>query len=117
MLRGAGHRYYAQRVPELILATKHASPPDQNDTAARILVDIDLTSLGASWEKFQENTENIRKEYTYGGAMTDAEFDAGRIRFFEAFLKDRPSIYTTRFFQEQYEAQARSNIEQSFALL
>jgi predicted metal-dependent HD superfamily phosphohydrolase len=50
-----------QRVRGLILATKHDAAPDNPDAA--LLVDVDLTILGASVERFDDYERQVRQEY------------------------------------------------------
>jgi predicted metal-dependent HD superfamily phosphohydrolase len=49
------------RVYDLVLTTRHNAVPTGND--ARILVDIDLSILGASPERFDEYELQVREEY------------------------------------------------------
>jgi predicted metal-dependent HD superfamily phosphohydrolase len=52
-----------ERVSKLILATKHDAIPGEPD--ARLLVDIDLSTLGAPEEIFDEYEKHIRFEYKH----------------------------------------------------
>ena len=89
---------------ELIMATAHRDIP--RDPDAKIVCDIDLSSLGAAPDVFDRNTMNIRREYNW---MPEAEFNAQTEGFFLRFLH-RPTIYTTPYFQAKYEDQARRNL-------
>ena len=95
----------------MILDTKHTKPP--HDTDGALLVDIDLTILGQSWERFEEYERQIRQEYEWVEAKTFAE---GRSAMLKSFLK-RPCIYYTNHFGDKYEARARMNLERSITRL
>jgi len=102
---------FANRVSNLILATKHSVLPKNIDE--KIIVDIDLSILGKSPEEFAEYEKNIRKEYSW---VFEQEFKQGRKTILESFLK-RPSIYSTEQFQNKYETQAQENLKQSIIRL
>ena len=96
-----------QLVANLIMATKHTVAPTDSDV--QLLVDIDLSILGQSEDKFDEYERQVRKEYEW--VAKDA-FVAGRSAILKSFL-DRPTIYSTQFFRNKYETQARRNIARS----
>ena len=100
---------FCVKVMARIMPTLHTYIPDYIDD--RVMVDIDLASLGYSPEIFEANTENIRKEY---GASVE-EFRIGRVNFFIKFLEGRPSVYLTEYFRKRYEAQAQKNIRDYLA--
>ncbi|MDO8504401.1 MAG: N-methyl-D-aspartate receptor NMDAR2C subunit [Candidatus Liptonbacteria bacterium] len=100
-----------QSAANLILATKHAEIPADPDS--RFLVDIDLSILGQSEDRFDEYERQIRKEYAW---VPEDAFVSGRGAILKSFL-GRPSIYSTEFFRNKYEAQARLNIARSIARL
>ncbi len=104
----------AERVYDLIIATKHKDPPKNIDE--KILTDIDLAILGKSEKEFDEYELNIRKEYFW---YSDAEFKAGRSLILSRFLdkEKRPFIYSTDLFRNKYELQARKNLEKSLKSL
>ncbi|OGZ15223.1 MAG: hypothetical protein A3G11_01160 [Candidatus Lloydbacteria bacterium RIFCSPLOWO2_12_FULL_51_9] len=102
---------FGQSVANLITATKHASAPIDPDV--QLLVDIDLSILGQSEDTFDEYERQVRKEYEW--VAKDA-FIAGRSAILKSFL-DRQTIYSTQFFRDKYESQARANIAKSLARL
>jgi len=102
---------FGKSVANLIMATKHSQ--SFTDPDVQILVDIDLSILGQSEEKFDEYERQVRKEYEW--VPKDA-FVAGRSAILKSIL-DRPTIYSTQFFRNKYEAQARRNIARSLAQL
>lgn len=100
-----------ERAAELVLATKHgavvASSPD-----ACVVVDADLSILGADRETFDAYEIAVRREY----AMVPADaFRAGRAKVLQQFL-DRPIFETPRG-RDLWEARARANLERSLAAL
>ena len=99
------------RVSDLVLATRHSTPPASND--ARLTVDIDLSILGASPTRFDEYELQVRREYSW---VPDPAFRQARARILRDFIA-RPSVYSTDFFRERLEAQARSNLTRSLARL
>ncbi|MBI2482412.1 MAG: hypothetical protein HYV76_02540 [Candidatus Vogelbacteria bacterium] len=100
-----------QSVANFITATKHTSAPTNPDV--QLLVDVDLSILGQSEDKFDEYERQVRKEYEW---VAENAFVAGRSAILKSFL-DRPTIYSTQFFRNKYEAQTRRNIARSLARL
>ncbi len=100
-----------QRVIDAILATKHTSPPASHQEC--ILVDIDLAILGSERVMFDEYETNIRKEYEW---VPEEQFRKGRGDILKMFLQ-KPAIYTTPFFIDTYEEQARKNLQYSIEKL
>jgi predicted metal-dependent HD superfamily phosphohydrolase len=98
-------------VSELITATKHDAQPESDD--ARVLVDIDLSILGAEPARFDEYEMQVRKEYAH---VPDVLYRLGRAIILKQFLA-RPSIYSTPYFRDRLEARARKNIGESLARL
>jgi predicted metal-dependent HD superfamily phosphohydrolase len=112
VLRGAGApAATTRRVERLIMATRHAAIPRGRDAA--LVVDIDLSILGAPPARFRRYEKAIRREYAW---VPKTVFRHTRCRILEGFL-GRPAIYLTRLFFERYEAQARRNLRRSIANL
>ena len=101
----------AQRLHELVMCTRHAEEPTGTD--AQILVDADLSILGAPPERFREYEEQVRWEDDW---VPDAAFRKARSKILKGFL-DRRSIFHTPVFQALYEMQARHNLRQSLLTL
>ena len=74
-----------------------------------VVLDVDLASLGFSWEKFKGNGESIREEYKF---VPDEVFWPKRKEILTNFL-NRPRIYYTEHFRDKYEKQARNNLERA----
>lgn len=94
-----------------ILATIDHLP--NSDPDIQLLLDLDLVSMGSSWELFQENTEKIRQEYIH---VPDETFRKGRATFLETFLK-RPRLFGTKYWYNLLEEKARDNIGRAIQCL
>lgn len=106
---------WAQRVSKLILATRHETPP--TDLDARLVVDIDISILGQSRERFDAYERAIRHEYApVIKSRGIARFNSGRATILRRFL-GRPMIYSTDYFKQVYEEQARANLRHSIERL
>lgn len=94
----------AQHVHDLIMATRHTAVPSGRDE--QLLVDIDLSILGAERARFDEYEQQIRKEYAYVPGFL---FRRKRREILKGFL-DRSAIYSTPHFHDMLEARARDNL-------
>jgi len=101
----------AQRMHDLVMATRHEAVPDDADT--RLLVDVDLSILGADAGRFDESDLQIREEYAH---VPEREYKVGRIKVLRSFL-DRPRLYSTDDFHAVLEQRARNNLERALARL
>lgn len=101
----------ASRIYQLVMATLHDAVPAGRD--ATVLVDIDLSILGADATRFDEYEVQVREEYSW---VPGPLYRAGRRRILQEFA-NRESIYSTEYFRVNYEARARSNIARSLARL
>jgi predicted metal-dependent HD superfamily phosphohydrolase len=99
----------AARVEKLVLATKHASLPGSKDE--QLLVDIDLSILGADERRFAQYEVQIRDEYSF---VAEPLFRQKRRAILQSFL-DRPFIYSTAHLRSALEARARSNVSNPVA--
>ena len=99
------------RISQLILDTAHATEPETAD--GELIVDIDLSILGAEPGVFDAYESAIRMEYAH---VSDAIFAAARRGLLDQFLA-RPAIYRTRWFASRNEAQARANLARSITCL
>jgi predicted metal-dependent HD superfamily phosphohydrolase len=100
-----------ERVHSLIMETRHAEPPRNNDE--RLIADIDLAILGRPAEEYQEYEDGVRQEY---GWVQEERFKAGRAEVLARFLA-REHIYHTGHFREKYEENARANLSHSISTL
>jgi predicted metal-dependent HD superfamily phosphohydrolase len=97
----------ADRVHAMVMSTRHDAAPSGTDE--KILVDVDLSILGAAPERFDEYERQVREEYRW---VPEPVFRVRRRSILKEFL-ERPTIFNTRTFIDAYEAQARANIERS----
>jgi predicted metal-dependent HD superfamily phosphohydrolase len=93
-------------VQSLIMATKHDALPRTLDE--QILVDVDLSILGASEQRFAEFERQVREEYSFVPGFL---FRMKRKSILRTFL-EREHLYGTPHFRELLEATARRNLEQ-----
>lgn len=92
----------AHRVSDMVLATKtHHS----DDPTTQLLLDADLSILGAESAVYQRYSRAIRQEYAW---LPPEAYQAGRLRVLRSFLS-RPRIYVTQAFSGLEEA-ARANL-------
>jgi predicted metal-dependent HD superfamily phosphohydrolase len=98
------------RVRKLILATAHAGNAETPDEA--LLLDIDLSILGADDATFDEYDRAIRVEYEW---VPDEAYRSARANVLQGFLK-RDRIFRTVAYRQQ-EAAARRNIERALERL
>ncbi len=99
------------RVEALIMATQHNAAPATPD--ACLLVDIDLSILGADEARFAQYEAQIKCEYSF---VDSAVFNVKRAEILRGFMA-REKIYGTPFFNRQLEAKARENLTRSIQLL
>ena len=92
------------RVMDLILVTRHTAIPQAPDE--QLLVDIDLSILGAPAARFAEYERQIRAEYSF---VPQALFAEKRRAILQSFLA-RPRLYSTAHFFTALEARARANL-------
>lgn len=93
-----------QRIYDLILTTKHSCTTKSTDEA--LLVDIDLSILGAALSRFYEYEKQIREEYCF---VPEKIFNGKRVEILQRFL-DQQRIYRTDHFFCSHEKQARINL-------
>ena len=93
-----------RRLYDLIMVTRHDGTPASADEA--VLVDTDLAILGASFERFEEYDQQIRREYQF---VPLPVYRQKRRQVLEGFLA-RGRIYTTASYFDAFEQQARANL-------
>lgn len=99
-----------ERIAGFILATK-GHEGVEGDGA--LVLDIDLSILGASEEEFERFDRGIREEFNH---VPSPLYRVGRRRVLEGFLK-RERIYRLEPFFDALEEQARRNLERKIAEL
>lgn len=95
----------------LIMATSHGESPQE--TPHQLLVDIDLSILGASPERFAEFGQQIRHEYSRVPLELYRKRRGELLRFFLA----KPRLYCLDIFRDAQELQARQNLTLAIAEL
>lgn len=100
-----------ERIRKLILATKHQAVAEGKDTA--ILLDIDISVLGADAARYSQYETQIREEYCWVPAPL---YKQGRRKVLQQFLA-HPSIYASEFFRTKYEEQAKINLLRTLTAL
>ena len=112
VLRSAGaSEVVAKRIRDLVLVTRHNATPGSAD--GQVLIDIDLSILGAPAERFDEYEAQVRREYEW---VPEPAFRAARAKILEEFVA-RPSIYSTEWCHQHLEEQAQRNLRRSLAQL
>ena len=71
-----------------------------------LFLDLDLSSLGASWPVFQRNYERIRLEYPW---IEPKEFDQQRLVMLEKFAASSDRVYRLDASRALWAAQAQKN--------
>jgi predicted metal-dependent HD superfamily phosphohydrolase len=97
-------REVGARVATLVLATKHTGAPESADE--QLLIDIDLSILGATESRFADYERQIREEYSF---VPEVVFREKRRAILQSFIA-RPRIYSTQHFSGLLEQQARVNL-------
>lgn len=95
------------RVRGHILATRHSVLPEGSDQA--LLVDIDLSILGAPRPRFEEYEQQVREEYRWVPGFL---FQLKRKQILAQFLA-RDALFATPAIRQSLEAAARENLATS----
>lgn len=95
----------------LILATRHNDVPADPD--AQLVVDIDLSILGAERSVYDAYAEGVRYEYRH---VPGPLYRRGRAKVLEAFLS-RERVFQTPAFMKRYENRARENLQRELGTL
>jgi predicted metal-dependent HD superfamily phosphohydrolase len=98
----------ARHVHDLVLATRHDALPRTLDE--KVLVDIDLSILGADELRFAEYERQVREEYAFVPGWL---FRRKRRAILQAFL-ERDCIYNMPYFIDRLEARARANLQRAW---
>lgn len=93
-------------VQQIILSTrKHEPFLEEIDNL--IFLDVDLSILGTSPDKYLAYSQAIRREYSH---LSDRDYQEGRKQVLTQFLA-RERIYYTDYFYQQLESTARKNLQ------
>lgn len=100
-------------IKDLIRYTKHNSDSETIlSDDVKLLLDLDLMVLSASWDRYLEYAQNVRKEYRI---YPNFLYKKGRLDFLEKFLKKENIYLSNRF--KKLEKIARQNIENEIIYL
>jgi predicted metal-dependent HD superfamily phosphohydrolase len=111
VLAGMGvHLATSDRIAESVAATAQHRPLSADGA---LVVDIDLSVLGAEPSAYDEFERRVRQEYA---RVPMAAYRCGRTRVLEEFLA-RPRIYHTAAMYELLEASARFNLQRAITRL
>lgn len=97
-------------IKEQIIATK---THESNFSDTQFLIDFDLAILGQSTEVYQQYSELIRAEYKL---VPDFLYYKGRKKVLHHFI-EKPFIYKTNIFINNYEKVAKKNLKNELANL
>ena len=101
----------AKRLFNLVMATQHNGEVQGSDQ--KLIVDIDLSILGATAKIYDEFEKNVRKEYKWVPMFI---YRRKRKALLQSFL-NAPSIYHLPYFKDKYENAARLNISRAIEQL
>lgn len=97
----------AESVARIVHHVEATERHDAYHGDAALVMDLDLSILGASPNEFQRFEEAIAREYDY---VAEAAFRDGRRRVLEGFLA-RPEIFRIPEIRAELEHKARKNLE------
>lgn len=92
-------------IVNLIELTASHEVPD-NDRLGAVMIDVDLSVLGAGPEVYDAYTRGVRVEYSH---RPEADFNAGRLAFLDA-MSSRNHLFHTTTGVELWEQRARTNM-------
>jgi len=99
-----GRRPWANRVPRLIMATRHIREPKTRDQA--VIADIDLAILASDEATYAAFEKAVRREYR---VVPYFLYRRKREKILRSFL-DRPVIYHNETLRSLWESRARKNL-------
>ncbi|OQM76593.1 HD domain-containing protein [Manganibacter manganicus] len=106
-----------ERIAAMIEATATHIVPELTDAGtksdAALLLDMDLSILGAAPAIYDAYEQAVRREY---GWVDEPAWGIGRATVLKTFLA-RPHIFHTQPFRERYERRARDNMQRSLEQL
>ncbi|HJY78040.1 MAG TPA: hypothetical protein VKE95_15495 [Burkholderiales bacterium] len=105
-----------QAVERMILATRdHRLAPGEHDAAVALVLDVDMSVLGAAPQTYRRYAEGVRAEYVPAAASA-TQFAAGRMAFLSRLLGPEPVFHTAQGFA-RWERAARENVARELAEL
>ena len=104
VLKNNADKSLSQKVYSMIIATQHNSVLQDSDE--QLMVDIDLSILGASETDYDEFEQSIRKEYRL---IPWPVYKRKRTEILNGFL-ERKNVYSHEYFIDTLESGARANL-------
>jgi pantetheine-phosphate adenylyltransferase/dephospho-CoA kinase len=95
------------KVVESLILTTHHTLEHREDNDEQYMRDIDIAVFGKYQKEFNEYEKGIREEYKH---VPDMLFNPIRKRLLQKVFLAREHIYSTEFFRNKYEVQARKNL-------
>lgn len=99
------------RIDRLILITRHPSTPSTSDET--MMIDIDLSILGAEPVRYDAYETAIRQEYR---RVPGFLYRRGRRKLLRHFLAQERLFHTSTF-TERYDTAARANLRRALSVL
>ncbi len=93
-------------VQQIILSTRKHEP-FLEETDNLVFLDVDLSILGTSPDRYLAYSQAIRQEY---GHLSDRDYQEGRKQVLTQFIARERIYYTDRFYQ-RLESTARKNLQ------
>lgn len=97
-----------EQVKSLILSTSKHIPLKPEDSDHQYFLDFDLAILSSDKLTYSAYSDAIREEYN--SLFTFLVYNGGRKKVLKSFL-DRESLYFSTYFKENFESEARKNLE------
>ena len=112
---GKSEKDFIIKVNDAIVSTKYhlTDIETESSIATKVMMDIDLSGLGNSWEQYDTNSQNIMDEY-YNSS--EEEIIEGRLAFLTK-LNKKEHFYYTSYFRHKYEVRARENVNREIDIL
>lgn len=100
-------------VRDLILATSTHRREGRQDIYKVMMLDVDLSILGAEPIEFRRYEQGIRKEYAF---VPEEVYRKKRSEILEQFLNSKP-LFRTDYCKQRFEQQAEVNLKESIERL
>lgn len=94
---------------KLILATDHKRDLSNATDEEKLISDLDMAILASEPDEYDKYANDVRKEYKNRN-YSDKEYNYGRAKVLKKLLNQKQIFYTP-FFNLNYEAKARENIQ------
>lgn len=109
-LTGAGWESARVKVVEKIVLDTCGHVPSIEES--KKVLDLDLSTLGGTWESYARNGQNIREEFAN---VSEEDWNAGRGAWLESMISRERLFWTP--WGEPLEAEARANLQRDLELL